>query len=296
MAALPQPGELFAQRFFIDAQLASGGMGAVFAATRVEPSQAQNAGEQVAIKLLHPEFASDEAMRRRFRREGVVLQSLRDPGVVRVLEVGTDTLGRCYTVMELLDGETLGQRLHRGPMAPAELNGLVSGLAQALDAAHGHGVLHGDLKPANVFLGPRGVKLVDFGSSKVFGLERLTRTGDAAGTPLYMAPELLTGEGELDLRIDVYAFGVLLYECLTGCSPFTEANPGRLLYQIVMGEGVPLSERVPALSPELVAVVKRAMAPRKDARWESAGALAEAWVVATSRTEEPMSQPPPCGD
>src|SRR5690606_34341883 len=102
------------------------------------------------------------------------------------------------------------------------------------------GVIHGDLKPANIFLlaDPREtpVKLLDFGLSKVLGLERLTRTGELIGTPAYMAPELLTGKGELDERIDTYALGVILYQCLAGRAPFRGDIPGKLMMDIVMGE------------------------------------------------------------
>ena len=223
-------------------QLAAGGMGAVYEA-RVRGGDAC-----VAIKFLHSELASDPEMNRRFRREATILKSLDHPGVVQIVDVGTDSRGRSYTVMELLSGETLEARIERGPLSLAEFLPIAEALASALDAVHEHGVLHGDLKPANVFLtgGSTAVKLVDFGTSKVHGLDRLTRTGEVSGTPTYMAPELLTGEGGIDERIDTYALGVLAYRCLSGETPFTERNPGRLLFQVVMGEGIPIEERCPS--------------------------------------------------
>lgn len=274
--SLPRDGERFAGRYRIERKLAAGGMGAVFQAL----DEATKAA--VAVKLLHPELARDREARRRFRREASVLKALDHPAIVRVKDVGTDELGRSYLTMELLEGETLGERIAReGPLPFAELRPILASICGGLSAAHAHGVLHGDLKPANVFLlaeptGPTAAKLVDFGTSKVHGLERLTRTGEVIGTPTYMAPELLTGTGEIDEGIDVYALGVLLYECLAGEAPFTERNPAKLIFQIAAGQGVPLAERAPHLSPDLVAIVERAMAPKQADRFASAAALGQA--------------------
>lgn len=278
MAKLPSAGELFAGRYRIERELAAGGMGTVFEATDAQGARG------VALKLLHPELADDPEMHRRFRREASVLKALEHPAVVRVLDVGTDEMGRSYTVMELLEGETLHARIGRdGRLDLSALKPIVASLCAALAAVHEHGVLHGDLKPANVFLladpdAGESAKLVDFGTSKVHGLERLTRTGEIIGTPVYMAPELLTGDGAIDEGIDVYALGVLIYEALAGVTPFTERNPGKLMYQIVMGEGVPLEERVPGLPGDVIAIVSQAMAPKKDARFNNVEAIARAFA------------------
>ncbi len=275
-AALPGAGDLFASRYRIERKLAAGGMGAVLQALD------ETSGQRVAVKLLHPELSRDREARRRFRREASVLKALDHPAIVRVLDVGADERGRNYLTMELLEGETLGSRIAReGPVPFEVVAPVVRSICGGLSAAHEHGVLHGDLKPANVFLlaapaAGAAAKLVDFGSSKVHGLERLTRTGEVIGTPIYMAPELLTGADTIDEGIDIYALGVLLYESLAGEIPFTERNPAKLLYQIVMGGGVPLSARNPRLSPALVALVERAMAPRRADRFASAQALAQA--------------------
>lgn len=277
MAKLPGAGELFAGRYRIERKLAAGGMGTVFEATDTSTDRG------VAVKLLHPELADDPDMHRRFRREASVLKALEHPAVVRVLEVGRDDQDRSYTVMELLEGETLHARIQREErVALSAMQPIVASLCAGLSAVHEHGVLHGDLKPANVFLlaDPSGVsaKLVDFGTSKVHGLERLTRTGEIIGTPVYMAPELLTGDGTIDEGIDIYALGVLIYEALAGETPFTERNPGKLMYQIVMGEGVPLEERVPDVPSDVIAIVKQAMAPKKDARFNNVQAVAQAFA------------------
>lgn len=278
---LPKAGERIAGRYFVVGKLAAGGMGLVLAARDEE-----DGGRPVALKLLHPELAGDPEMQRRFRREAAVLRALEHPSVVRILDVGHDERDRLFTVMELLEGETLLQRLERrGRLELEETVAIARELGAALDAVHAHGVMHGDLKPANVFLlegeGHTQVKLVDFGTSKVHGLERLTRTGELVGTPTFMAPELLTGDGALDTRLDVYAFGVLLYEAFAGAPPFTERHPGKLLFQIVMGQGVPLARHRPDLSPAVLEAVAKAMAPKKDDRFRTAGEVVAALLAAT---------------
>jgi serine/threonine protein kinase len=277
---LPREGSLFAGRYKLEARLASGGMGAVYRAA--DPD-----GRVVAIKVLHPELASDSDIRRRFRRESSILHAIQHPGVVRILDTGTDDKDRSYTVMELLSGETLDQRIARlGKIPIAELVPIVDQVADALTVVHEHGVVHGDLKPANVFLvdedGHERAKLVDFGLSKVHGLDRLTRTGEVIGTPGYMAPELLTGDGTLDGRIDGYALGVILYEAIAGKQPFTERNPGRLMFEIVMGRAVPLDEAAPDVAPPIARVVERAMAKGRDERFGTPADLARAFSEAAS--------------
>ena len=279
--SLPSAGSELAGRYKLDKQLAAGGMGAVYAATEL------SSGDAVAIKVLHPEFAEDRDIRRRFRRESSVLAALEHPGVVRILDMGTDEKGRSYTVMELLRGETLHDAIRRDTgLAPARLVRIVHQMCDALTAVHEHGVVHGDLKPANVFLegegGDEKVKLVDFGLSKVHGLERLTKTGEVIGTPAYMAPELLTGEAAPDGRVDTYAVGVILYEALSGRQPFTERNAGKLMFDIVMGRGTPFAEAAPSVSASVVSVVEHAMAAKRDDRYGTPEELAEAFAAAVT--------------
>lgn len=232
-----------------------------------------------AVKLLKPELHDEPGIRRRFRREASVLKALEHPGVVRVLDLGNDDGERSYTVMELLTGETLDALLVREPQPSLEvLAPILLGIAEALAAVHRHGVIHGDLKPANVFLpterGAFPIRLVDFGLSKIEGLERLTRTGELTGTPVYMAPELLTGSGEIDARIDVYAAGVLAYLALAGKLPFsTQRHPGALMFDIVMGKLTPLDTLRPDLPEALVRAVQHAMAPKREQRTPDADAL-----------------------
>lgn len=278
--SLPPPGTVMGGRYRLTRLIAAGGMGAVYEASD------ETSGAAVALKLLHPELTSDRDVRRRFRRESSVLMALDHPCVVRVLDVGTSDDELLFSVMELLDGETLHARLERdGAFDAQALAPIVEGIAAGLTAAHEHGVIHGDLKPANVFLrrdasGPETVKLLDFGLSKVLGLERLTRTGELIGTPAYMAPELLTGKGELDERIDTYALGVILYQCLAGRAPFTGNVPGKLMMDIVMGEAPPLGELAPEVPEDAARVVAQAMSRARERRFGAAAALARAYAAA----------------
>lgn len=266
------PGSVLGGRWRLVKKIAQGAMGSVHEAEPV------GGGARVAVKLLRAELHLDADIRRRFRREASVLEALAHPGIVRVLEVGEAEGRASFTVMELLTGETLEARITRDrQLSPGALRPIVLAIAEALSAVHRQGIIHGDLKPANVFLPSGGafpVKLVDFGLSKIEGLERLTRTGELTGTPAYMAPELLTGRGEIDHRIDLYALGIVAYEALAGRLPFAlNRHPGALMTDIVTGKGTPLAELRPDLGPELGAAVARAMAPRREDRPADAGAL-----------------------
>lgn len=283
------PGTTLDGRYRLVREIASGAMGAVWEAIDVTGRAAPPelpAGTHVALKVLRPELHSEPAIRRRFRREASILQSISHAAVVRIFDLGTDEGSeRSYTVMELLHGETLEARLKRERrMTPGALAPLLRAIAGGLAAVHAHGVIHGDLKPSNVFLaddGPSPAKIVDFGLSKIEGLERLTRTGELTGTPAYMAPELLTGAGELDARIDQYALGVVLHEALAGALPFKlDKHPGALMFDIVMGKGTPLEEAAPDVASAVREVVARAMAPKRDARFADVLALATAFEEA----------------
>jgi serine/threonine-protein kinase len=264
-------------RYELVREIASGAMGEVHEAID------RTNGQRVAVKMLRPELAAEAGLRRRFRRESSILRSIEHPGIVRILDAGEDDDERAFTVMELLAGETLESRLQRdGAMSIETAAPILLGVASALEEIHGRGVVHGDLKPANVFLTPSApfAKLVDFGLSKVEGLDRLTRTGELAGTPVYMAPELFTGEGgrEPDARLDLYALGVLAYQTLSNALPFdTRKHPGQLMFDVAMGKVVPLATRVPTLPENVVAAIAHAMSPRREQRPPNASALVREW-------------------
>ncbi len=278
-------GATIEHRYRLVREIASGTMGAVWEAIDTVGSQGPAViapGTHVALKALHPELHSDASIRRRFRREASVLQAVSHPAVVRVLDVGSESGERSYTVMELLDGETLEARLAReGKIAAAAFAPMLRAICAGLTAGHAHGVVHGDLKPANLFvqrdpIAP--VKIVDFGLSKIEGLERLTRTGELNGTPLYMAPELLTGARGLDARLDQYALGIVLFQALAGRPPFvTGRHPGALTFDIVAGRGAALDDVAPEVPTAVRRVVARAMASDRDQRFADVAALALAY-------------------
>ncbi len=267
-------GTTLEDRYELVAEVARGAMGDVFEAfDRVE-------GRKVAVKVLRAEYLADESMRRRFRREAAVLKAIDHPAIVRLLEVGVDSDGVVFLVTEYVEGATLAQRLSKGPLGVAEADALVGALCDGLKAVHDHGVLHGDLKPANVVWPERGgPRLVDFGASKILGLDRLTATGEISGTPAYMAPEVLTGKADVDHRIDVYGLGVVLYEALSARQPFHDTHVGRLMMKIDAGDCLPV-DAVADVPPSIAAVVGRAMQREKSDRWADMDELKAAWLRA----------------
>ncbi len=267
-------GSVLADRYELVVELARGAMGDVFEAVD------QRSGARVAVKVLRAEYLADDSMRRRFRREGAVLKALDHPSIVQLLELGVDERGMVFLVTEYMEGTTLRQRLSEGPVTLEDADALITSLCGGLGAAHDHGVLHGDLKPDNV-LWPAGgePRLVDFGASKVLGLDRLTATGEISGTPAYMAPEVLTGKADVDERIDVYGLGILLYESLGGRPPFQEGHVGRLLMKIDAGDCLPL-DAVADVPPDVASVVGLAMHHDKARRHRSMRELEAAWTRA----------------
>jgi serine/threonine protein kinase/tetratricopeptide (TPR) repeat protein len=275
LAADPAPGGRPARigHYAIESKLGQGGMGVVYAArdTRLERA--------VALKTMKS-LASDEPSRKRFWREARLAASVNHPNVCQLYEIGEDG-GELFIAMELLEGEPLGERLRRGKLSVSEAVPIGLGILAALQALHARGIVHRDLKPSNVFLTPHGVKLLDFGLARPSvapgaalsdSESRLTETGMVVGTPRYMAPEQVTGEG-LDARSDLFAAGAMLFEMLAGRPAFT----GRGVVEILHAT---LYEQPPALtgSPAVAAadrVIRRALAKRPDDRPSSAEAMAD---------------------
>jgi serine/threonine-protein kinase len=262
-------GDVLADRYSLERELALGGLGAVYVA------RDQVTGAEVAVKVLHAEHLANDAMRRRLRREGAALKALDHPAIVPLLELGVDDRGLVFLVTEYVEGETLAARVARAPLSLVDADRLLEALGGGISAAHAHGILHGDLKPANVLWGERP-RLVDFSASKILGLDRLTATGEISGTPAYMAPEVFTKKHEVDARIDVYGLGVLMYEALSGAPPFQEGHVGRLLMKIDSGDYLPLDAVADVAAP-VAEVVARAMHRSPAERHPSVNALVEAW-------------------
>ena len=223
-------------RFIIEAAVGAGSMGTVYRA------QDTVSGETVAIKRLK---SSDPADVRRFEREFAITSKLRHPAIVACREAGRTRDGARYLVMEWLEGESLRARLRRSELTLDETLSLALRVAAGLAHAHAHGIVHRDVKPANVFLeGERadGAKLVDFGIARQFAAgETVTRTGEIVGTPGYVSPEQIRG-GRVDQRADVYALGCLLFRCLTGRAVFEDDNVLEMLVRVSRDRAPPLSE------------------------------------------------------
>ncbi len=247
-------------------EIGSGGMGVVYEAedTRLR--------RRVAIKLLPPEHSRDRAAKDRFLREARAASALDDPHICTVHDVGEHD-GRLYIVMAYYEGETLKERLARGPLPVDEARRIAIQVARALARAHEAGIVHRDIKPANVMLTRRGeIKVLDFGIAKMSGDTTLTRTGSSPGTPAYMSPEQARGE-PVDGRTDLWSLGVLLYEMLTGRRPFAGDHEPAVLSAVQSREPERLDRIRPEVPPELARTVAKALAKEPGQRQQSAGEL-----------------------
>jgi serine/threonine-protein kinase len=259
------PGDRLADRFRLERVVGEGGMGVVWAAR-----DDRNGGAPVALKILKEVTAAEK---RRFLREAEVMQSFDHPGILDVKEVvavGEDVL----LVMDLLEGESLGARLGKvGRLGLAEVVAVLLPLLDATIAAHARGVVHRDLKPENVFLCADGrVVLLDFGMAKLtasFDLAMsgwMTESGLILGTPHYMAPEQIYGERDVDARADVWALGVVTYECLSGERPVAGKSFGQIVRALQQREMVDLAERAPLVPALVLALVRRMLSHERGER------------------------------
>jgi eukaryotic-like serine/threonine-protein kinase len=255
---------VLADRYELAEELGTGGMG------RVVVAHDRLLGRDVAIKLLGP--TPDEVARERFSREARSAARLHHPNIVGVYDTGVDG-GRPYLVMELVRGRSLADLLKdEGPLEADQAVAITLGVLEGLEAAHRAGMVHRDVKPANVLLpDDGGVKLSDFGIAKALDetATGLTTAGSLVGTPTYLAPELVGGSPPSPAS-DVYSVGCLLYAQLTGDPPFTEGEPLAIAYAHRNEPVPPIEDARPDLPPDLVAVVGRALAKDPSDRYERA--------------------------
>ncbi|TMQ04524.1 MAG: serine/threonine protein kinase [Deltaproteobacteria bacterium] len=254
--------------YVVEARRGGGGFATVYRARDART------GQRVALKLLHEHLVHTPSVLRRFRRESELIARLAHRNIVRLLGHGeVDELP--YLVMEWVDGATLAERLaERGPLPLDEAMPIVEALAEALDAAHAIGIVHRDLKASNVALAGDAVKLFDFGIAKLLdgdGEAGITTAGTRLGTPHYMAPEQIRG-GAIDHRVDVYALGVVMFEMLTGRTPFDGPDPLEV-EERQLGEAPPCASRFAAVAPAIGGAIQRAMAKDPARRPASAKAL-----------------------
>jgi Tol biopolymer transport system component len=265
------------------ALVGAGGMGEVYKASDTRLNRI------VAIKVLPPHWVDDPDMKQRFDREAQTIASLTHPNICTLHDIGREG-DTDFLVMEYLEGQTLAQRLERGALPLEEALKVAIAIADAMDKAHREGVVHRDLKPSNVMLTPGGPKLLDFGLAKLkapqnplstpprppapAGQARPARAdatvpGMIVGTLQYMAPEQIEG-AEADARTDIFAFGAILYEMVTGTKAFEGKNRALLIAAIATLDLDPLSKAQPASSPALDHVAKRCLAKDPDDRWQTA--------------------------
>jgi serine/threonine protein kinase/formylglycine-generating enzyme required for sulfatase activity/dienelactone hydrolase len=284
-----KPGDTVSHYRILEA-LGAGGMGIVYKAedTRLK--------RLVALKFLPVAIGQDHHAKERLVQEAQAASALDHPNICTIYEINETENGQLFLAMAYYQGETLKQRLARGPMPVEAALDLFTGVVNAVAAAHSAGIIHRDIKPANIMVTGRGdVKLLDFGIAKLQGQTALTRTGTTLGTVAYMAPEQVTG-GAIDARADVWSLGVVLFEMLTARTPFAGEHDAAILHAIASKSPVPLSEIRPDVPPAVERIVARAFQKDPAARFASAGELArdlDALRSADSATVAHTTPPPP---
>ena len=277
---------LLCGRYRLEHHLASGGMGEVWRATDVSLHR------PVAVKLLHDHLGNDPDLVDRFRREARAAARLDHPGIVAVYDTCSDA-GRQAIVLQLVEGPSLRAYLDRvGMLSDAQTVTLGVAVADALAAAHDAGIVHRDVKPANILLGPERAMVTDFGVAKALDETDHTATGSMLGSVRYLAPEQVRGDPP-DGRSDLFGLGVVLYECLSGTVPWDAATPAATALARLDTPPRPLP---PGVAPALAAVVRRCLAVDPDARFPDARSLADALRAAhTSPGHPPETSPPTRG-
>jgi serine/threonine protein kinase len=263
-------------------RLGAGGMGEVW---RAEDTKLLR---QVAIKILPEQLAKDPEWKDRFMREARTVAQLNHPNIATIY--GIDQQGETlFIAMELIEGEALSTVIGRGAMIPADAVRVAIHVSDGLSEAHAKGIVHRDIKPDNIILSPRFVKVLDFGIAKQIGGTAdpgLTQGGMVIGTPHYMSPEQALGRA-VDARTDIFSLGVVLYEMLSGSKPFAGAAVTEILLQIVMTEPRDIAQAAFGITPALAKIVRRCMAKQPEDRFQSCEELRTA--LAGSLKEDPSA-------
>jgi serine/threonine-protein kinase len=289
------------EKYELIEEIGHGGMATVYRAR--DP----RLGRDVAVKIIHPHLRESKEVTHRFSVEARAVAKLRHPNIVEVFDVSETAEREQYLVVELLHGRTLRKVLQqRGRMPPEVAAALGIEILSALAHAHEQGIVHRDVKPENVFLehpalagssilpSARGrihVKLMDFGIAKLLDAQGVTSTGQVLGSPAHMAPEQIEG-ADVDGRSDVFALGVLLYECMVGHLPFEGANPAQVLRRVLDGTYSPAEPEEPRIGTVFSGILDRALAREREHRFESANAMREALEKELARlgVEDPIKE------
>jgi serine/threonine-protein kinase len=260
------PGTVLGGRYRLEERIASGGMGDVWRAVD------DVLGRTVAVKVLLPALLEEPGFSERFRGEARTMATINHSGVVDIYDYSSDSAVGSYLVMEYVDGDALSRTLSRvGRLTPARTMALVAQAAEALHSAHVKGVVHRDVKPGNLLVRPNGtLVLTDFGIARAVGAAQLTAAGSVLGTAAYISPEQAMGQSATPLS-DIYALGIVAYQCLSGRRPFEGDNPLEIAMRHVRELPPPLPPDIPV--PVRV-IVERAIAKEPTARWPDAAAFA----------------------
>jgi serine/threonine-protein kinase len=260
--------QLLAGRYLLLDKIGEGGAAVVYRA------RDQRLDRIVAIKLLRPQFTTDEASRKRFLNEARTAAGLNHPNVVDIYDFGENPDGSMFIAMQYIEGQNLKDLIHRrGHLSPADVVAIIPQVCNALTAAHSRGLIHRDVKPQNIMIDKRGnVLLTDFGIVKALSGPELTQTGMTFGTAAYLSPEQATGE-LIGPASDVYSLGCVMYEMLAGSPPFTGDNPAVVAYKQVWEQPRPLHDWAPEAPPALENIVMRCLNKDPARRYPTAAAL-----------------------
>src|SRR5262245_22363525 len=277
-------GAVVGGAYRIERLLGQGGMGSVYEAQHLRLPR------RYAVKILNAQLLSNRGIFERFQREAEIASALGHEHIAQVFDFNLTDDGTPYMVLELLVGEDLAARLRRGPLTLSQTVRYLDQLASALTVTHAAGVVHRDLNPRNIFLcartrGDEILKVLDFGVSKLLEAGT-TVTGSIIGTPNYMSPEQAEGrQSDIDPRTDIFSTGAILYECLTGTLAFEAPTALGVLYQVCHHAPAPVRSLAPDIPPEVEAVIDRALAKRRDERFQSMSELRDAMVHACGGLE-----------
>jgi serine/threonine-protein kinase len=250
-------------KYHLESLLGRGGMAEVYKARHPELDRV------VAIKILHPFFTDDPGFVERFRREARAAAVLRHPNIVQVHDFDVTEDGLYYMVQEYVEGVPLDQYLKArgGPLPPAEAALLFHQIASAVQQAHEQGTIHRDIKPGNILVDRKGqAYLTDFGIAQMVGASRLTASGAATGTPAYMAPEQVRGR-DIGPATDIYALGVVLYEMITGMTPYEGDSAAAVMMSQALEPPKPPRLLLPELDPVIVIVILKALEKEPERRF-----------------------------